>query len=317
MNGIISGVFGLLFKRVGQKTIKMREKYASSSNDIFALQKTMIRPCTREEKQLDKQHQLLKETQLFVLDMDGTFYLGDRIIEGSLGFLDAVKKTGKDYIFFTNNSSKSPEIYIEKLAKMNCHITRNQIMTSGDVTIRYINTVYPDKTVYLVGTDPLVKSFRDNGVKLTNGMPDIVVVAFDTTLTYEKLERACTYIRNGAIFLATHLDINCPVEGGFIPDCGAFCAAISLSTGKQPKYLGKPFGETVDMVLDKTGEKHERIAFVGDRLYTDVATGVNNGAKGFLVLTGETKFDDVADSKVKPDAIYASLAEMGRMLMEI
>ena len=266
---------------------------------------------------MDKQHQLLKETQLFVLDMDGTFYLGDRILEGSLDFLDAVKRTGKDYIFFTNNSSKSPEIYIEKLAKMNCQITRDQIMTSGDVTIRYINTHYPDKTVYLVGTDPLVKSFSDNGIRLTNEMRDIVVVAFDTTLTYEKLERACTYIRNGAIFLATHLDINCPVEGGFIPDCGAFCAAISLSTGKQPKYLGKPFGETVDMVLDKTGEKRERITFVGDRIYTDVATGVNNGAKGFLVLTGETKLDDVATSKVQPDAIYDSLAEIGRMLLEI
>lgn len=266
---------------------------------------------------MDKQHLLLKETQLFVLDMDGTFYLGDGILEGSLDFLEAVKKTGRDYIFFTNNSSKSPENYIQKLAKMNCHITREQIMTSGDVTIGYINSRYPGKTVYLVGTEPLVKSFSDNGIRLTNEMPDIVVVAFDTTLTYEKLERACTYIRNGAIFLATHLDINCPVEGGFIPDCGAFCAAISLSTGKQPKYLGKPFGETVDMVLDKTGEERARIAFVGDRIYTDVATGVNNGAKGLLVLTGETKPGDVSASRVQPDGIYASLGEMGRMLLEL
>ena len=266
---------------------------------------------------MDKQHLLLKETQLFVLDMDGTFYLGDRILEGSLDFLDAVKKTGRDYIFFTNNSSKSPEVYIQKLANMNCHITRDQIMKSGDVTIRYLNTHYPDKTVYLVGTEPLVKSFNDSGVKLTNEMPDIVVVAFDTTLTYEKLERACTYIRNGAVFLATHLDINCPVEGGFIPDCGAFCAAISLSTGKQPQYLGKPFGETVDMVLARTGEKRERIAFVGDRIYTDVATGVNNGARGLLVLTGETKLADVSASAVQPDGIYASLGEMGRMLLTL
>lgn len=266
---------------------------------------------------MDKQHLLLKDTQLFVLDMDGTFYLGDAILEGSLDFLDAVKKTGRDFIFFTNNSSKSPEIYIQKLAKMNCHITRDQIMTSGDVTIRYINANYPDKTVYLVGTEPLMKSFSENGIKLTNEMPDIVVVAFDTTLTYEKLERACTYIRNGALFLATHLDINCPVEGGFIPDCGAFCAAISLSTGKQPKYLGKPFGETVDMILDKTGEKRERIAFVGDRLYTDVATGVNNGAKGLLVMTGETKFEDISSSKVKPDGVYASLGEMSQIILEL
>lgn len=266
---------------------------------------------------MDKQHELLQETRLFVLDMDGTFYLGDRILDGSLEFLDAVRKTGRDYLFFTNNSSKSPEIYIQKLAKMNCRITRDQIMTSGDVTIRYLNSNHPDKTVYLVGTQPLAESFRAGGIKLTRDMPDLVVVAFDTTLTYEKLERACTYIRNGALFLATHLDINCPVEGGFIPDCGAFCAAISLSTGKQPKYLGKPFGETVDMVLDKTGEKRERVAFVGDRIYTDVATGVNNGAKGLLVLTGETKPEDIPLSRVQPDGVYASLGEMGRMLLEL
>ncbi len=266
---------------------------------------------------MDKLHQLLQETRLFVLDMDGTFYLGDGILDGSLDFLDAVRKTGRDYIFFTNNSSKSPEIYIQKLAKMNCHIKSDQIMTSGDVTIRYLNTNYPGRTVYLVGTEPLAESFRAGGIKLTADMPDIVVVAFDTTLTYEKLERACTYIRGGALFLATHLDINCPVEGGFIPDCGAFCAAISLSTGKQPKYLGKPFGETVDMVLDKTGESRERVAFVGDRIYTDVATGVNNGAKGLLVLTGETKPEDIPLSSVQPDGVYASLGEMGRMLLEL
>lgn len=113
-------------------------------------------------------------------------------------------------------------------------------MTSGDVTIRYLQTHYPDKTVYLVGTPPLVESFQEAGIHLVNEKPDIVVIGFDTTLTYEKLSNACTFIREGALFLATHLDINCPTETGFIPDCGSFCAAISLSTGKQPKYLGKP-----------------------------------------------------------------------------
>lgn len=266
---------------------------------------------------MDKKHLLLKETELFVLDLDGTFYLSDEILEGSLDFIDAVNKTGRKYIFFTNNSSKSPEVYIEKLAKMNCHITRDQIMTSGDVTIRYLKTKYPEKKVYLVGTEQLVESFRNNEINLTQDNPDIVVMSFDTTLTYEKFKRACTYIRNGALFLATHLDVNCPVKGGFIPDCGSFCAAIELSTGKKPKFLGKPFGETVDMILDKTGEKRDRVAFVGDRIYTDVATGINNGAKGLLVLTGEAKLEDLALSKVKPDGVYASLGEMGRVLLEI
>lgn len=263
---------------------------------------------------MDKRLELLQNTKLFVLDMDGTFYLGEGILEGSLDFLEAVKETGRDYLFFTNNSSKAPEDYIRKLSGMNCRITRDQIMTSGDVTIRYLNTHHRGKTVYLVGTPALEKSFREGGVPLTQEKPDIVVVGFDTTLTYEKLERACTYIREGSLFLATHLDINCPVEGGFIPDCGAFCAAISLSTGVQPRYLGKPFAETVEMVLDKTGARRESTTFVGDRLYTDVATGVKNGARGALVLTGETKLEDVPKSDVRPDAIFEGLKEMGELL---
>ena len=276
---------------------------------------------------MDKK-QLIENIDLFVLDMDGTFYLGDRMIEGSLEFLQKVKNAGKDYVFFTNNSSKSPLNYIEKLKKMNCHISRNQIMTSGDVTIGYLKTHHPGKTVYLVGTPALEENFVQEGIELfqscekdgviiENGerrVPDIVVIGFDTTLTYEKLERACTYIRNGAMFLATHLDINCPTEAGFIPDCGAMCDLISRSTGQEPKYLGKPFFETMEYVLDRTGAKKERIAFVGDRLYTDVATGVNNGAKGLLVLSGETKIEDLEQSSVKPNGVFADLKEIGTYL---
>lgn len=260
--------------------------------------------------------QLLKGIRLFVLDMDGTFYLGDKIIEGSLDFLETVRKTGRKFLFFTNNSSKIPSVYVEKLAKMNCHVTEKDVMTSGDVTIKYLQTHCPGKTVYLLGTPVLEESFRSAGISLTNEQPDIVVVGFDMTLTYEKLERACTFIRNGALFLATHLDINCPTEDGFIPDCGSMCAMISLSTGKKPKYLGKPFPETVEMILAETGFKRHEIAFVGDRLYTDVATGVKNGAKGLLVLTGETKLVDVENSEVQPDAIFFSLKDIADHLEE-
>ena len=258
--------------------------------------------------------EFLKQIELFVLDMDGTFYLGDRILEGSLEFLKKVEEAGKQYIFFTNNSSKSPENYIKKLAGMNCYIARNQIMTSGDVTIEFLKRKRSRQTVYLVGTPALEESFKEAGVPLVAENPDIVVIGFDTTLTYEKLERACTFIRTGAEFLATHLDINCPTEDGFIPDCGAMCALISMSTGKEPKYLGKPFQETMEMVLAKTGFEKEKVAFVGDRIYTDVATGVKNGAKGILVLSGETKLEAVETSEIKPDAIFESIGEMADYL---
>jgi HAD superfamily hydrolase (TIGR01450 family) len=281
---------------------------------------------------IDLKKKILKDTELFVLDMDGTFYLGDDILEGSLSFLEAVKAAGKRYIFFTNNSSVSSELYIDKLKRMNCHISRDMIMTSGDVMIRFLKANYSDSSVYLLGTPALEESFREAGINLfvserdekaamshaiCESIPDIVVVAFDKTLNYEKLSNACVYIMKGAQFLATHLDINCPVKDGFIPDCGAMCAAIELSTKVSPKFVGKPFKETVDMVVDATGVDASRTSFVGDRIYTDVATGVNNGAMGVLVLTGETKLEEVPDSDVQPDVIFDSIGEMGEILRTI
>ncbi len=261
--------------------------------------------------------ELLASIELFVLDLDGTFYLGNRLIDGALEFVQYVQSKGRRVLFFTNNSSRSPKVYMERLASMGCPITREQIMTSGDVTIAYLKETCPDQTVYLVGTPALEESFREEGIRLWESgqpRPDIVLVGFDTTLTYAKLEQACTFIREGAAFLATHLDINCPTENGFIPDCGSICAAITLSTGVKPKYLGKPFRETVDMVMRRTGAERERVAFVGDRLYTDVATGADHGAKGLLVLSGETHRDEIEKSPVKPNGVYRSLGEMKELL---
>ena len=182
----------------------------------------------------------VRDVELFVLDMDGTFYLGDKLIEGSLEFIRKVKETGRNFVFFTNNSSRIPSFYRQKLARMGCEVGEGEVMTSGDVTIAWLQANYPGKKIYLVGTPLLEESFREGGINLVNEDPDIVVIGFDTTLTYEKLERACTFIRNGAMFIATHLDINCPTEDGFIPDCGAMCALITKSTGVEPRYLGKP-----------------------------------------------------------------------------
>lgn len=256
----------------------------------------------------------LRKKKLFVLDMDGTFYLGSKLIEGSLEFLKKLYDTGRDFLFFTNNSSRTSEFYKEKLAGMGCFVDENKIVTSGDVTIKYLLESYAQSRVYLVGTDLLRDSFIKSGIRLVDDKPDIVVMSFDTTLTYEKISQACMFIRNGALFLATHMDLNCPTEDGFIPDCGAMCAMVEASTGAKPKYLGKPFMETVDMVKLITGMENDELAFVGDRLYTDIATAVNNGITGILVLTGETSVQDVEKSDVKPDFIFDSLEALGQAL---
>lgn len=256
----------------------------------------------------------LKKKKLFVLDMDGTFYLGDKLIKGSLEFLKKLDETGRDFLFFTNNSSRNSAFYKEKLAGMGCYVEEDRIVTSGDVTIKYLIENYPRAGVYLVGTELLRDSFLKGGIRLVDDKPDIVVMSFDTTLTYEKITHTCTCIRNGARFLATHMDLNCPTEEGFIPDCGSMCAMVEASTGVQPKYLGKPFIETVDMIKLITGCNNDELAFVGDRLYTDIATAVNNGITGVLVLSGETSPEDVERSTVKPDYIFESLQALGRVL---
>jgi HAD superfamily hydrolase (TIGR01450 family) len=199
------------------------------------------------------------------------------------------------------------------------------MMTSGDVAISFLQRERPGKSVFLLGTPSLRTQFRQAGIPLVepvagwapsrdNPVADIVMVAFDTTLAYDALSQACWHIREGAEFLATHPDWNCPVEGGFIPDCGAMCALVEASTGRKPRFLGKPYPETMAAVLERTGAVRAQVAFVGDRLYTDVATGVNNGASGILVLTGEAGEADIVASEVKPTWVYPSLKELGEAL---
>ena len=252
----------------------------------------------------------LRDIKYFILDMDGTFYLGDRLLDGSLEFIDTLGKTGHDFLFFTNNSSKNPDVYIDKLKRMGCNLGRNKVVTSGMVTIHHLKKYYNNQKVYLLGTPELEEQFIKEGIDLVENDPDLVVAGFDTTITYDKLSHACTFIRKGATFIATHPDFNCPTEDGFIPDCGAICAFITASTGVEPKYLGKPYRETLEFILDYLKCGADDIAFIGDRLYTDIAIGVNHGVTSILVLTGETKEEDLKDSETQPDIIAERLVDI-------
>lgn len=251
----------------------------------------------------------LDDTKLFVLDMDGTIYLGGKPIDGAIEFCNNILRSGRKLMYFTNNASRNPEDYVKKLEKLGFPCERDMIVTSGDVTIAYLKKYFPGKSVYLVGTPALEKSFADAGIALSD-KSDIVVVSFDTTLTYEKLEKACTLIRNGAKFFSTHPDINCPTEDGYIPDSGAICGAITLSTGVTPRYFGKPYAETVEMIETLSGISREHSVMVGDRLYTDIALGKKNGMLALLVMSGETTHEMVANAKEaeKPDLIFSSVA---------
>lgn len=253
----------------------------------------------------------LKNVRCFLLDMDGTFYLGDRLIDGSLDFLAALERTGRTARFLTNNSSKSAKVYAEKLRRMAVPEQYRDVISSGHAAAHYCLDHFPDGKGYLLGNPMLREELEGMGLRFTEDNPDYVLVAFDTTLDYAKMCKVCDFIREGRPYIATHPDFNCPTETGFIPDMGAIMAFIEASTGRKADIiLGKPYGGIVDEALRRTGFAKEEMAMVGDRLYTDVATGVKHGMTGILVLSGEATMDDVATSDVKPDLIFGCLADM-------
>lgn len=254
---------------------------------------------------------LLHEISCFALDLDGTVYLGEQWIDGALNFIKKLEDTGRKYIFMTNNSSRSSEDYLEKLKRMGLELDEKRLITSGQATVRLLRRDYEGKTVFLMGNPSLAHEFLNAGVKLEDKHPDLVVTAFDTTLNYKKLCKVCDFLREGMPFIATHPDVNCPTETGFVPDIGSFHALIEASTGRKPDVvIGKPNREIIDAMLEKSGVKAENTAVAGDRLYTDVAAGVNNGLMGILVLSGEATINDVKASKVKPDLIFDSVKEI-------
>lgn len=254
---------------------------------------------------------ILGKIECFALDMDGTVYLGERWIEGAREFLDAVEEAGKKYVFLTNNSSKNPQAYVEKLGRMGLAIDSDKIVTSGQATIDYLKRNFTGKKVYLLGNELLREEFEEEGISLSEQSPEVVVVGFDTTLTYEKLCRVCDLVREGLPYLSTHPDFNCPTENGFIPDAGAIHAFIHASAFRYPDHIiGKPNGDIMDYLARRAGVSRTETAMVGDRLYTDVAAGVNNGYTGILVLSGEAGMEDVKRSDVIPHLIFSSVKEM-------
>ncbi len=248
------------------------------------------------------------------MDMDGTLYLGDKVIDGAPEFIRRARGAGAKVIFFTNNASKNPDLYVEKLTRLGFEAVRDDIVTSGDVTVDFLQKHRAGKKVYVVGTPALHETFIKAGiVPVSEGdAADIVVSSFDLTLTYKKLEHACNLIRGGAEFFSTHEDINCPTADGFIPDSGAICALITMSTGVSPRYFGKPHLETVEYIEAYTGISRKDAVIVGDRLYTDIATGKNHGMTTAFVLSGESTMNDVEklDNSMKPDIIFNSVDDI-------
>jgi len=257
---------------------------------------------------------MLKEKAVYLLDMDGTIYLGDELIDGSKKFLETIKQKGKRYIFLTNNSSKNKEAYVGKLNNLGIPASEEEVFTSGEATTMYLKKQKEGAKVFLLGTKALEEEFERAGFileKERHKSIDYVVLGFDTTLTYEKLWAACEYISEGVEYIATHPDFNCPLPNDkFMPDAGAMAAFIQASTGRTPKVIGKPNKEIVESIASKYGLDKKDMVMVGDRLYTDIKTGENAGIASVLVYSGETKEEDYRNSEIRADYVFNSVKDM-------
>ncbi|MBN2260632.1 MAG: HAD-IIA family hydrolase [Clostridiales bacterium] len=257
---------------------------------------------------------ILKEKTIYLLDMDGTIYLGDELIEGALEFLELIKRKGKRYLFLTNNSSKNKEEYVQKLKNLGVEVNEEEIFTSGEATTMYLKKENKNARVYLLGTKALEVEFEKEGFiieKKRHQEIDYVVLGFDTTLTYEKLWGACEYVSKDVEYIATHPDLNCPLANGqFMPDAGAMAAFIEASTGKKPKIIGKPNKEIIESISEKYNFDKNEMVIVGDRLYTDIKTGKNAEIASILVYSGETDEEDYRNSEIKADYVFNSIKDI-------
>lgn len=253
----------------------------------------------------------LSDVECFLLDMDGTFYLGENLLEGSLAFIDQVVKSGRDFLFLTNNSSRNADYYVKKLKRMGLYVTPDKVLTSGQATAIQLVRRYPEKRAYVLGNPYLIEELAQGGVLVNQVDPEIVVIGYDTTLDYQKMTEVCDHVRAGLPYIATHPDFNCPTETGFAPDIGAIIAFIEASTGRLPDLIvGKPHAGIVEAALERTGKAPGKLAMVGDRLYTDIETGLRNGILAILVMTGETTEEMLRESGTRPDLVYGRLSDM-------
>jgi HAD superfamily hydrolase (TIGR01450 family) len=254
----------------------------------------------------------LKNKKLFLFDMDGTIYLDNDLFDGTLDMLEHIRNIGGKYIFLTNNSSKSVEKYIEKLASLGIESTADDFLTSTNATVLYLNN-HPYKKIYALGTTSFKEQLRDANLPITDVLEDDIdclLMGFDTELTFKKLEDACILLGRGVDYIATNPDWVCPTWYGYVPDCGSVSTMLYNATKRLPKFIGKPEPAMVHLALEKTGFAKEEAAMIGDRMYTDIASGVNAGISTIFVLSGEGTMADLETSEAKPTYIRKNIREL-------
>jgi len=252
---------------------------------------------------------VLKKIRLFLLDMDGTIYLDNDLFDGVKEFLEYIKSMGGKYIFLTNNSSKSVDKYIEKLDGMGIRSTADDFLTSTDATVLHLKKK-PYHKIYALGTNSFKEQLKKADLPITDKLEDgidCLCMGFDTELSFQKMEDACILLGKNVDYIATNPDLVCPTWYGYVPDCGSVSEMLYNATKRRPIFIGKPMPAMALLAMEKTGFKPDETALIGDRLYTDIACGVNAGISSVFVLSGEGTLEDVEKSDVKPTYIYENI----------
>ena len=255
----------------------------------------------------------LSDKKLFLLDMDGTLYLDNDLFDGTIDFLTYVRESGGRYLFVTNNSSKGTDAYVAKLRKLGIPANEEDFLTSTDATILYLQNNFSGRKFYAMGTESFVKQLSEAGVTVvTNIEDDIfgVVISNDQELTFKKLEDVSKLLLNDLVYIATNPDWVCPTAFGYVPDCGSFAEMLYRATGKKPHFIGKPRPEMLTLAMEKFGYKKEESVMIGDRVYTDIASGYNAGIDTIFVLSGEGTMNDAENTSTKPTYIYHNIKEV-------
>lgn len=258
----------------------------------------------------------LRDIRYFLLDMDGTIYLGPKALPGAADLIAYLRASGRAFLFFTNNPTQDAGAYAEKLAGMGIDAAPENILTSGEATARYLAHSTPHKRVFVLGTPSFEGELARAGLECCDEKADAVVLSFDTTLTYRKLETAGYLLAEGLPYYATNPDLVCPTQRGSIPDCGAMAALLEAATGRSPKYIGKPHAEMVNMGMEKLGAQPEATAMVGDRLYTDMEMAYRAGIASVLLLSGETKRAALDVVQRRPDFLFEDAAALLQALRD-
>ncbi len=262
---------------------------------------------------------VMNNINLFLFDMDGTLYIGNRLFDFTKELLKTIKEQGKRYLFMTNNSSKSVTDYIKKLDKLGISASKEDFITSSQATALYLKENCPNERLYVCGTQSFKDELRESGLTVTESLNEVdcIVMGNDTELTFKKLDDISYLLSTRDLrYIATNPDLVCPTEYGSVPDCGSVCEMIFNATGKRPLFIGKPEPEMPLIAMKNTGYSPNETAVIGDRIYTDIKSGINAGCLSILVMSGETTSEILEKSEDKPTFVFESGKEILKLLKE-